>query len=327
MSETEYNSIGAIHEALRNKELRPEEAYRYIDDNYEEIPGSENDYHNISVEFSRQNGDKFAAAVSHIGLKTYPFSPDLLADAIKYSQEIGDIKSCQELIETLGDLDVSYWKWRTFVFVIDFLKDSLGYSKNTKQYKENLDKAKDFIAEFKRVIPHEERAYVAEAELYENQNDIDNAIKALKGGIKKVVVAPQCCMKLADIYLELGKYADVEEMAKKGILASIQDQPTVSVGYLYYLLALSLDAQRIIRKSSEEKTPMNESEIVEIFKAYVTAERLFVNEGRPTVSYIKTIKAKLIMLEMEEGIGLNASGKSLSSEYDEDEEDDERIAH
>ena len=289
-----------------------------------QIPGSENDYHNIGVEFSKQNCEKFAADVSIIGLKTYPLSPDLLADTIKYSQEIGDIEGCQELIKTLGDLDVSYWKWRTFVFVIDFLKDSLSYSKNTTQYKENLKKAQQFIERFKQVIPYEERAYVAEAELYQNQNNLDKAIAALKEGIKIVAVAPQCCMKLADIYLELGKYADVEEMAKKGILASIQDQPTVSIGYLYYLLALSWDAQRIIQKRSEEKTPMIESEIVEIVKAYVTADRLLVNEGRPNVTYRKTINAKLIMLEMEEGIGVNASGKISSSE---DDEDDERIAH
>ena len=56
----------------------------------------------------------------------------------------------------------------------------------------------------------------------------------------------------------------------------------------------------------------------------MTADRLLVNEGRPNVTYRKTINAKLIMLEMEEGIGVNASGKISSSE---DDEDDERIAH
>ena len=300
-----FNSIGEIHNALTNGEIRPEEAYQYIDEYNKDVPGSETDYHNLGVEFSRQNCEKFAAAVSLIGLETYPMSPDLLADAIKYSQEIGDVASCQTVIEKLKNVDASYWKWRTFVFVIDFLKDSLGYSKDMESFKDNLKLAEKFIEDFKRIIPHEERAYVAEAELYQNQNDYERAITALRNGIETVRVAPQCCMKLADIYMELGKYDEVEKMARKGVLATIQDQPTVSIGYIYYLLAMSMDAQRIIRRDSEDEDRMTEEEIKSIVKAYVTADRLFVNEGREGVSYRRTIRAKRIMIEMEEGISVD----------------------
>jgi len=143
-------------------------------------------------------------------------------------------------------------------------------------------------------------AYMAEAELYLNQGDYPEAIVSLRKGIEKIAVAPQCCMKLADLYLELGEYGKVEEYARKGILAATQDQPTVSIGYLYYLLALAMDAERIKRRQAGEI--IDAGEIYTILTAYHTADKLFVNEGRSTVSYRSAIEAKLIIIEMEEGL-------------------------
>lgn len=316
-----YSSISEIHNALLRNTYSPRELFDYLQDNYNEwveeedlpegekkadlIRGSEGDYHNLTVEFSRHDCDPFAAAVALIGVETYPMSTNLLADLIKYSQEIGDIEMCQYGIEKLKTIDRKYWTWRTFVFVIDFLKDSMGSVKNIEVFKSNLEEAKNLIADFKRYIPHEERAYVAEAELNQNQNDFEAALNALLGGVENVSVAPQCCMKLADYYLELGEYAEVEKYARKGILTSIQDQPTVSVGYLYYLLALSMDAKRIIARHAGKI--MDNNEITSILTAYHTADRLLVNEGRTNVSYRKTIDARIIMLEMEEGLPEQAS--------------------
>lgn len=308
-SNISYSSIAEIHSALMRKEYSPRDLYDYIQENYtnwknrvsmDRIQGSEIDYHNLTVEFSRQNCEPFAAAVATIGVEVYPMSTELLADVIKYSQEIGDSRSCQIGIDNLTKIDRKYWKWRTFVFVIDFLKDSLSSSASIEEFENNLNKAKELIIDFKKYIPHDERAYVAEAELYQNQSDYQSSITSLKNGIENVAVAPQCCMKLADIYLELGEYEHVEEYARKGILAVTQDQPTVSVGYLYYLLALAMDAKRIRAKMVGES--INDSEIQTILTAYQTADKLFVNEGRLSVAYRNTIKAKLIIIEMEEGL-------------------------
>lgn len=308
-SNISYSSIAEIHNALMRREYSPRDLYDYIQENYsnwksristDRIQGSEIDYHNLTVEFSRQNCEPFAAAVATIGVEVYPMSTELLADVIKYSQEIGDSKSCQIGIDNLTKIDRKYWKWRTFVFVIDFLKDSLSSSASIEEFEGNLNKAEVLIEDFKKYIPHDERAYVAEAELYQNQSDYQRAITSLKEGVEKVAVAPQCCMKLADMYLELGEYDNVEEYARKGILAVTQDQPTVSVGYLYYLLALAMDAKRIRAKMAGES--VSDSEIQTILTAYQTADRLFVNEGRRSVAYRNTIKAKLIIIEMEEGL-------------------------
>lgn len=307
-----YSSVSEIHNALMRNAYTPRELFDYIKENYEKwsepksgqmvdlIRGSEGDYHNLSVEFSRKDCEPFAAGVAMIGVSIYPMSTDLLADLIKYSQEIGETAMCKYGVDKLKDIDRQYWTWRTFVFVIDYLKDSMGTMKSIDEFKGNLEEAKNLIEDFKKYIPHEERAYVAEAELNQNQNNYQAALAALLDGVKNVPVAPQCCMKLADYYLELGQYAKAEEYAKKGILMSIQDQPTISVGYLYYILALSQDAKRIIAR--QEGKSMDSSEIIAIMTAYETADRLFVNEGRVNVSYRKTIDARKIMLEMEEGV-------------------------
>ena len=303
-----YSSIAEIYSALLHKEYSARELFDYLEKNYtnwkegttqDRILGSENDYHNLSVAFSRQNCAPFAAVVATMGVEVYPMSTDLLADVIKYSQLIGDSQSCQRGLELLDSINRKYWNWRTFVFVIDFLKDSLSSAPSIEEYEGNLVKVEEYIAEFKTYIPYEERSFVAEAELYEKQNKHTEMINALQEGINSVKVAPQCCMKLADAYLELGEYEKVYEYAQKGLLAITQDQPTVSIGYLYYLSALAMDAERI--KARQEGKHIDKDRIQSILSAYQTADKLFINEGRMDVSYRSTISAKLIMLEMEEG--------------------------
>lgn len=304
-----YSSIAEIHAALSTLKATPRELIDYIAENFndwkdgktkDKILGSENEYHNLSVEFSRQNCVPFALAVATIGVDTYPMSTDLLADVIKYSQQLGNTAECQKGLEKLKTIDRKYWRWRTFVFVIDFLKDSFSSSSSPTEFETNISEARKFICEFKQYIPFDERAYVAEAEIYQHQGEYSKAIEVLQEGVDHISVAPQCCMKLADMYLEQGEYDEVEEYAKKGILAATQDQPTVSVGYLYYLLALSMDAKRI--KQRQAGTAVDIARIYAILNAYKTADMLLVNEGRPTVAYRRTIEAKQIILKMEEGI-------------------------
>jgi tetratricopeptide (TPR) repeat protein len=188
------------------------------------------------------------------------------------------------------------------VFAIDFLKDGLSSSPSVEKFENNLTEAKVLIEDFKKYIPYEERAYVAEAELYQNQGDFAKAKAALQIGIKKVAVAPQCCMKLADMSLKLGRYDDVIKYARQGILAATQDQPTISVGYLHYILALAMDAKRIQCRQAGQS--FDEIEIRKIINEFTTADRLLINEGRPDVAYRRTIKARLIVLEMEENIAV-----------------------
>lgn len=302
-----YSSISEAHIGLTRREFTPLEIFTYISQNFhdssaEKLSGSENDFHNFSVEFSKQNCDQYAYAIASIGCTIYPLSATLLADKIKYAQDSGKINKAQEGFTLLSNLDKRFWNWRTFVFSIDFLKDGLCYQKDVASHEANLTKAKELVDEFKKAIPHEERAYVADAELYEQKREYDNAIAALQEGIEKVSVAPQCCMKLSDMYLERGKYEDASKYASKGIIAALQEQPSASVAYLFYLKALSLDGIRLIKKS--QGCQIDETEATELMNTYFIAEKLFDYEGRSGVAYKKTISARCLILSIEEGIPL-----------------------
>lgn len=299
-----YTSIEEIHSSLVRREFSPRKLYDYLRENEEAVRGSETEYHNLSVEFSKQNCSSFAADVAAMGTKVYPMSTELLPAMVKYAQESGNDAYCKIGLERLNNIPRKYWTWRTFTFVIDYYKDSLCSVQNIGEYAQNVDAAKEIIAEYKKYMPHDEHAYIAEAEMYLQQNDRPEAIAVLDSGVQNVPVAPQCCMKLAELYLEEGEYNKVEEYAQKGILASSQEQPSVSIGYLYYLLALSMDAQRMTSRIKEQLYDSSKTE--KIIAAYQTADRLFVNEGRKYVSYRGTIKAKLIIISMEEKIQIDA---------------------
>lgn len=308
-----FHSIKELRAELNGSKYSATEIYDYFTSNYEAIQGSETDYHNLSVDFS-DFSETFSVFVAQVGVKNYPLSADLLADVIKYAQEIGDLDACKKGFLKLQAIDKKYWTWRTFVFVIDFLKDGLSQSKDVSAFEADLKEAWKFIDEFKRWIPYDERAYLAAAEVYQRQNEHDNAIKALLEGTEKCAVAPMCCLKLSDIYMELGRYKDVEKYARKGILAALQEQPSVSVGYLYFLLAMSMDAQRIQAKQTDR--PFGKDKIQAIVTAYQTADDLLVNERRLTVSYRSTIQARLIIIEKEEGV--SAETKEPSDEEKQD---------
>ncbi len=301
-NEISYSTIEEIHSALVRGAFTPRELYEYLRENANAISGSETAYHNLSVEFAKQNCTPCAADVAALGIRRYPMSIDLLPSMIKYAQESGNADYCTRGIDKLREIPREYWTWRTFTFVIDYYKDSLCSAKSIEEYRQNVKAAQEIIAEFKHYIPHDEHAYVAEAEIFLQQNDYDQAMQALENGVHAVEVAPQCCLKLADLYLEKGQYAQVEKYARKGILAASQEQPSVSVGYLYYLLALSLDAQRMAYRI--EGHACDQVMIGTIVAAYQTADKLFVNEGRKYVSYRSSIQARLIIIAMEEDLPL-----------------------
>ncbi len=300
-------SLEALYKYLSMQLISPENAYGLLIDDYKrdhQLKGSETTYHNLSVEFSRQDSELFAAQTAEIGTKLYPMSTTLWADQIRYYEGIGDTSKCRDGFDKLKRVDRKYWEWRTYVFVIDYLKNARLSLSDDASYNGYFADAEAIISEFKKNIPHEERAFVAKAELLILQSKFEDAIHELEDGISTVGVAPQCCMKLSDMYLERGEYEKVVTTARKGIIALLQDQPTASVGYMYYILALASDALRQKKKMSGEQILPDQTQ--EILHAYQTADKLFVIEGRIAVVYRKTIEARIVILCMEEGIEIPA---------------------
>lgn len=217
----------------------PEFILRSLSDKEQRIYGSADNYHNLASEFARKDLYLHAAKVASLGVGRYGCNSDLLADMIKYCANIQDWENCEEAYSRLKEIDYKRWNWRAYTFVIDYLLDKMEteitnrdswIEKDIRTHIENYKKLKD------------ERAWVAESEYYIKLGERGKAIKALKDGLKSVVVTPQICVKLADMLLEEGKYSEVVKIAAIGIRSTAQDQPTANLGYLVYVSALAKDA-------------------------------------------------------------------------------------
>jgi hypothetical protein len=125
--------------------------YRVLIDCNDTILGIDNDYHNLSVEFARKNCTQYALGVAKLGTRRYFFSTTLLADIILYGQQAYALEDCNKAIERLYQIPFKYWEWRSFVFSIDYLKDSLSWTQSIEVYEDNLSKAFELIEEFKKI--------------------------------------------------------------------------------------------------------------------------------------------------------------------------------
>jgi tetratricopeptide (TPR) repeat protein len=287
------------------------------------ILGMDSDYHNLSVEFAKRECPQYALGTAKLGAQRFPFSTTLLADIILYGQKVCAFDDCEKAFNRLHQIPHAYWEWRSFVFAIDYLKDSLSWVQSIEIYEKNRSNAFELIKVFKETIPFDERAYVAEAEMYTLVSDIEKAISVLETAIKKVEVAPQCCLKLADLYLDLGKYEDVLKTAAIGIRATTQGQPTASIPYFFYVSALARDALLHIEATrnypSTKNGFMDNSAVTDALTDYNIASELFLIQRR--FEYSQTIKMRSRILEIKSGLSLAESNSKTGNDTAESIED------
>lgn len=199
------------------------------------IYGDVVDYHNLAVTFSRKNKDMQAVAICKAGLENWPENVDLNADLIKYAVEAGQGKCVEEYVDNFINNcpDKRQWNWRGFSFLIDYYE-----AVKPSKYAEKI---KELLTEYKSNLPYEEKAYEEEASFYMSQGMCVEAVDTLEYAIAHLC-APQCAMKLADIYMGQGKYQEVVRVASLGIAYSAEVQPSIRTAYLLMLRALSKDA-------------------------------------------------------------------------------------
>lgn len=216
----------------------PEQIVREIDTS-DNIFGTSSEYHNLASEFARHDLYKNARIIAVAGLEKYKNDVDLLADIIQFGSKSDGLIESEKAYERLKKIDKSRWSWRAFTFSIDYFKVLIakGNGKDEDYYNEAMTLAEEYKKQLK-----DERAWVAVAELYSMLGKTDQAIAELKDGVEKIVVSPQCCLNLSDLLLNKGDYRGVIKYSAIGVRAAAQEQPSSSVGYLYYLSALAKDA-------------------------------------------------------------------------------------
>ncbi len=232
---SDVKSLAAASAVL--EEFNNADAYTVIFDRIQkgEITGDADDFHNIAVTFARHQEPERASLICQTGLSIWPGNIDLNADALTYIMDAGDLLAANRLAESLqaNCPDRSKWNWRGFSFLFDYFLEV-----QPKGFEKEID---TLISEYKRYLPQEEKAFLCDAKRYENMGEVDNAINSLEEAVSNLN-APQCALKLTDMYFERAKYQDAVRTATLGIAYAAEPQPSIRTAYLLFLRALSKDA-------------------------------------------------------------------------------------
>ena len=274
-----------------------QETIDYIN-NDPKIAGSASDFHNAGAELARIGAYSVALSILEVGHKRYDRDIDLVADILAYGIKCRKIEDLFPYYEEMCNVRKRNWTWRGFVFGIDYLMQYIQYVEDDNEEDRVKKSIEIMISDYKMKFPKDERAYVAESELYEYLGDTERRITALKNGIENAMPFCQCALGYADYLFEIGSYEKVIPVVEKAVNIR-EDQPSVSIGYLYYILAMSKEV--CMRKTNEQLT---ESLVRPVYNAYHIAHiRLEKEGGRERL--IEQIENYVEALEIESGIKSN----------------------
>lgn len=284
------HSVSEAHEAISDYFQKQKPFDSYIGDlvaliSSLNIRGDTSDYHNAAVELSRNGRNKEAIIVCEAGLQVYRYDVDLIADSIQFATENADFSTAQKWIYYLTSNipQKKLWNWRAFSFILDYLMNA-----KPENY---VDDCWEYIEYYKKNLPYEEKAFFAEAELLCSLGDFDKALSILEIAINKLTVAPQCALRLADMYMERGQYAKVLTTTIYGFTASAETQPSVNVTYLLYLNTLAKEA--LLHKAHLSGRKYCVHEIETIKTGYEAVESMGTLYGRNIASRIAILDVAL----------------------------------
>lgn len=201
-----------------------------------DIKGDSNDYHNLASELATLNYFEFAADVAGKGLDLFSDNIDLLSGFTYYSHKAGRTYDVEVGINRLETIERNIWNWRAFTFYIDVINDG-------EANEENRNKALQCVDDYKRVLPDEERAYMAEYETFRKYGELDSAENALISAEQKLAMTAQCSLTLSEIYHMRGDYDRAINSASRAILGQAETQPSSNTGAAFAHRGFSKDAK------------------------------------------------------------------------------------
>lgn len=242
------------------------------------------EYHNKAVDFARRGKNREATEICLDGLKKFPNNVDLLADTIKYSSEAGDMQTAAYHYSVLkANVPLCRWNWRAFTFSFDYLLKDDPIA--------NEDECRSIINNYKKYLPFDEKASMAESELEEALGNAEDSIRVLKDAISIHTNARQCALRLADMQMDRGLYSDVLTTTAYGIAASAETQPSVNIPYLYLIRALAKD--HLIHKKECSGESVSKDELEALKEEY----NLILSEFPELMRHSHTIMMRLKMLK------------------------------
>ena len=240
----------------------------YITNPDNNVTGSSDQYHNLMSSLLRFGNYPATLQVCDYALQKYPYSIDILANAINSSGKSGNFDKGLKYLTTAEEISKEHWNWRLFVFSIDFYQEYLKTCPRN-QVEHIWQTAMDLAKDFQRNIPMDERSYNAQAELYLFKHDYKNARTTLRNVIFDVhrfdtlgtpsrLVPAQCCVTyLTNILDDSQDYDEIIVVADKGLQFTAQEQPSARIGYFVYRKALAMDAKCIASAYNSEDNIRN----------------------------------------------------------------------
>lgn len=230
------------------------------DDNDDDDNGMDSDdYHNKAVDRARRGRNHEALEICMEGLKKFPLNVDLLADIIKYSSDAGNMRIAAEHYTILKEkVPFRRWNWRAFTFSFDYLlkEDPIA----------NEDECRVIVEHYKKYLPYEEKASMAESELELALGNAEGSMSVLKEAICTLANASQCALRLADMQMDRGLFSDALVTANYGIAASAEPQPSINIPYLCYIRVLAKD--HLLHKKACAGEPVTKDELESLKEEY-----------------------------------------------------------
>lgn len=264
------------------------------------ISGSGDEFHNAAVNLTRVGMFGFAYDLIRVGINRNPRNTDLLGDALQYGMRCGTPQQeLQSYYEQMQNINKRFWTWRAYHFSFDYLMWLLPYQDSDTEIDRIEGEIRAIIQAFKdhfNFLADQsdcEKAYMMEFEYYISRGETQNAYQALETGTRELPhKCAQCALKYADHLFESGDYRNTIEYAKIAVNIK-EDQPSISLGYTYYILAMSQEwAMR------EDHAMAQEEKIKEVYNSYYSAY-LNMEDGRDHLA--KAIKNQVKTLEFETG--------------------------
>lgn len=265
-------------------------AYKLL--NQEKVYGSENDFHNFSLNYSRKDAYDLACDILEKGLEQFPRSVDLLSDYLQVGISCNRAEQCEKYYNQLFQIPKVRWTWRGFSFSIDYLL-YLANDLNEEDLTSMKEKTLSLANEYRTLFPTDEDPYICMADIYSFFNEKKAVEDILMEAIDSIAVCPKCTLRLADILFERGVYDKSLEILSKCLYQSIQTQDSVNHGYLYYLSGLCKTVQLLKKNAFQDK-----DSILDIYHDFSIAQKA----GLQHTSYLRVMRRQIDILETRSGI-------------------------
>ena len=259
------------------------------------IAGTASEFHNATVDLTRNGFYDYAYALVEIGVQRHSRDTDLLGDLLAYGLHCRSIEELQQWYDALLKVNRRFWTWRAYQFSFDFLMAKLPYTDDDEELNVLECEIENIINSFKESFKFLsdksdcEKAYMMEYEFYSSKGEETQAEHALIEATSELVKCAQCALKYADRCFQRGDYDETIKYAT--IAAHVkEDQPSINLGYTNYILAMSLE--QVARRKNALN---NANELEKIYSTYYSAYTYLSSEkGREHLINSVTHQVKVL---------------------------------